>query len=308
MTTSRRGRRALTVAGATLAAITLITGPSAALSASAIAPEAECFTPEDSHSARDKEGGHNDLTAEQAKRMDADLKRTLRAKGEQPSSSTRAGTAAAAAIPTHFHVIHDGATGKLPQSMVDAQMRVLNEAYASTGFSFTLAGTTYTDNRRWYTLRGGAERQMKAALRQGGPETLNIYAAGITNYLGWATFPQSYDRSPSDDGVVILNESLPGGAEAPYNEGDTATHEVGHWLGLYHTFQGGCADPGDYVADTPAESSPAYGCPDGRDTCTTAGVDPIHNFMDYSTDACMYEFTGGQASRMQDAWTAYRAG
>ena len=105
----------------------------------------------------------------------------------------------------------------------------------------------------------------------------------------------------------MRHASLPGGDIANYSLGETATHEAGHWLGLHHTFQGGCNDPGDAVDDTPAQASPTNGCPEGRDSCLDdQGLDPIHNYMDYSWDSCYTEFTSGQSSRIASMWSAYR--
>jgi hypothetical protein len=219
-------------------------------------------------------------------------------------------------VNVYFHVIRKGtgvSNGDVTTTMINNQMTVLNNAYAGVGVKFQLISVDRTTNATWYTMSPGstAEANAKAALRKGTADDLNIYTANPGGgLLGWATFPSSYAGAKSKDGVVLLYSSLPGGTAAPYNLGDTGTHEVGHWMGLYHTFQGGCSQTaGDYVSDTPAEKTAASGCPTGRDTCPTlSGLDPIRNFMDYTDDSCMNTFSSGQVSRMRAQWDAYRSG
>ena len=225
-------------------------------------------------------------------------------------------------IPTRFNMIsdHDMSTAEKARwnTLIAAQMKVLNDSYsgataadaADTPFRFQLTETKFVNAPQWYHVEPGkAERDMKKALYAGDSETLNVYAADIGGgLLGWAYFPQGYNNGRGYiDGVVMLDESMPGGTAGKYAEGDTLTHEVGHWLALHHTFQAGCSASNDFVVDTPKEAQPQFDCPVGADTCTAPGLDPIHNFMDYTQDSCMNMFTPGQAQRMNDAWIDFRA-
>ncbi len=207
-----------------------------------------------------------------------------------------------ASIPVWFHVIHDGSEGDVSSQLINAQMDVLNAAFAGSGFSFNLADVTRTRNKKWFNgcYGRGTERKIKQALAVDPANNLNIYTCNPSGgILGYAYLPCGTVGGSYLDGVVLLYSTLPGGGAAPYDEGDTATHEVGHYLGLEHTFENGCNAPGDSVDDTPFEASPAFGCPTGRDTCAQPGPDPITNFMDYTDDACMIEFSPLQGSRMQ---------
>jgi hypothetical protein len=208
------------------------------------------------------------------------------------------------------HVIKNSSgQGAVSDETIQNQIIVLNEALAPSGWSFQLAGVDTTVNNSWYTMTPGttAEAQAKATLHQGGEDTLNLYTCNPgQGLLGWATFPWDIAQTQGLDGVVVSFTTLPGGTRESYNLGDTATHEVGHWMGLYHTFQGGCGGAGDSVSDTPKEKSGSFGCNVMRNTCSGPGLDPVTNFMDFTDDTCMTSFSTGQDTRMDSVLTVFR--
>jgi hypothetical protein len=234
---------------------------------------------------------------------------------EAAAAARRPAVARPIRVPVYVHVLHDGQTGDVPATTIRRQLAVLNATFggrtggADTGFRFALRRIDRTDNASWYRHADENQQAIKSRLHRGDAGSLNIYTADLgEQLLGWASFPWRYRGHAALDGIVVHVDGLAGGSIAHYDRGYSATHEVGHWLGLFHTFQDGCAAPGDGVADTPAEREPGHACPaGGRDTCPAPGEDPIHNFMDYSYDTCMTQFTPGQGDRMRAAWSAYRS-
>jgi hypothetical protein len=220
-------------------------------------------------------------------------------------------------INVQFIHITSGNTGRISESQREKQIEVLNQAYSNSGIQFYYNPETVitVDKPAWFNMGKDsfAERQAKTQLHVPPQYSLNFYTAGLQPLdLGWATFPLELEGDPDMDGVVILYSSLPEGDAVPYNLGQTATHEIGHWLGLYHTFEGGCNGMGDEVDDTEAHARSNFGCGStikyADKFCSGETQCPLKNYMNYVDDACMTEFTNGQISRMKDMLTTYRSG
>jgi len=304
---------ALAVTGAALA-LSPLSGASAQLPVAALGA-ASCYTPTVDGGAAAKGGPGGDTRAislDEQRAIEARTAAILKSKRQQGYYVPQ-GALASATVPVYVHVMAaaDG-TGDVTDQQIADQIAVLNKTYAgqessqaaNTGFTFTLAGTDRWYNNQWHKDRQSTSYRSKT--RKGGANALNIWLVDFS-YLGIATFPWDYANNPGIDGIRVHYQSIPGGSYTNYNLGETATHEAGHWFGLYHTFQGGCTSTNDEVADTPAQSSSTSGCPEGRDSCSLPGLDPIHNYMDYSYDTCYNQFTPGQSTRMSNMWTAYRA-
>lgn len=234
-------------------------------------------------------------------------------------------------IPVVVHVLRNdsGTLGNLDFDMVQSGIDILNEdmnaILGSNGepgnearIEFYLAdtdpdgnptnGVTYTDNTTYYNDSG----TYYVDLGWDTERYMNIYTNTAGGYLGYvAGFPADGTAGQPEDRVVVLWEAYgrDGAYGPPFDQGRTLTHEVGHYLGLFHTFQGGC-DSGscysqsDLICDTNSESGPHFGCSTGTSSC--GSVDPIENYMDYSDDLCMNTFTVEQVNRMRCSLLNYR--
>lgn len=239
-------------------------------------------------------------------------------------------------IPVVVHVIHNGEPigvgANISDAQVISQIQVLNEDFrrmigtngyntnpvgADVEVEFCLAkqtpdgcvtnGIDRVDMSAISTSWGGSGATsntntiLKPSTIWDASQYMNMWSVNFSDptLLGFAQFPGG---AANTDGVVsnytyfgsndATGVSIPG----PFNLGRTMTHEVGHYLGLFHTFQGGCAAPNDYCDDTPAVDSPNFGCPTTHQSCGT--LDMVQNYMDYTDDACMNVFTNDQKARV----------
>jgi len=302
-------RTAASSLAAGVAALSLVGLPGTA-NAVVVEGDAVCRSASDGgdHASASARGGHGPDT----RPVSSEEQRQIRTRTNRLLTQRAEATSAGAAIPVYVHVMAAAnGGGDVTRSQINRQIGVLNTTFgggessaaADTGFTFELAGVDRFFNNTWH--KDGASAKYRSQTRRGGANALNIWLVDF-KYLGIATFPWDYAQQGRVDGIRVHYASLPGGSIKNYNKGETATHEAGHWLGLYHTFQGGCTELNDEVSDTPAQSSPTNGCPEGRDSCDLPGLDPIHNYMDYSYDTCYTEFSEGQSTRMGDMYAAYR--
>jgi hypothetical protein len=223
-------------------------------------------------------------------------------------------------IPLYIHVLSkQSEAGVITQDMANQQAQAMNNVYNKYGISFSLQNVSFTQNDAWAVAAGDDMNALKQALRAGGYSALNLYFhtdldGGV---LGTCTLPSTVPKGSGaseyvNDGCNINAYTMPGSTMLGYNQGMTAVHETGHWLGLLHTFEGyTCSGSGDSIADTPFEAQSTTGCPTDplKNSCpSVSSGDPIHNYMDYSTDECYARFTAGQLARISTMWTQYRAG
>lgn len=235
-------------------------------------------------------------------------------------------------VPVVVHVITNtaGTQGNISDALVQSQIDVMNEDFRAiagtnggngfdTGVEFFLAtedpsgqpttGITRSANTTWFNDNGNYFN----VLNWDPSRYLNIYTNQASGALGYVPFfPQNGNVGSAADRIVVLWSAFGVGAPigAPFDLGRTATHEAGHYFGLFHTFCGGCGSladcdsTGDTICDTNRESNPNFGCGPGSVSC--GSTDPVDNYMNFSDDFCMERFTEQQSRRMRCTMDFFR--
>jgi hypothetical protein len=226
-------------------------------------------------------------------------------------------------IPVVVHVISTTTgVGDITNAQVESQIDILNEDYMAlpgtpgapgtvTAIQFRLEAINRVANNSYFNCSYPCTA-VKSALSWDTNIYLNVYTNLGAGLLGWATLPQQ-SAGAADDGVVCAWDAFGRNSPAvPYNQGRTATHEIGHWLGLLHPFQSGCGvatPPGcyssaDLICDTNPDFPEHYNCVPTT-SCGAYQV-PIENYMEYTNDTCMDNFTPEQMNRMRCSMVTYR--
>jgi len=215
-----------------------------------------------------------------------------------------------------FNIFHDNEDGKVPKQALKNQISVLNNAFSGkyskksmidSNIRFRIKEYNYINSFIYYNNCDRYDTKIPKLYSKDNDITLNIAVCNSLYYLGWAYMPWYFNEKNKLNTIFIHTQSLPNGIYEEYNMGMTAVHEIGHYFGLLHTFSvmSRCEE-GDYISDTPIEKYPSFSCEE-RDSCPNhPGKDPINNFMDYSPDKCIFEFTTLQVKRMWNMIDRYK--
>jgi Pregnancy-associated plasma protein-A len=212
-------------------------------------------------------------------------------------------------IPVHFTIFEGNHAPVRPPQLLQSMDR-LNSVFNGKGIRFELASMAFhpemfPDFDPMTNL--DQEVELKTTYRRGGAESLNVFVVDFarSDMLGMTRLPM--DGATLIDGILLSWMTLPGGPMM--HSGATLVHEVGHWLGLLHLFEGQCNGIGDKVDDTVALRFPSHGCPIHVPSPCNTTSPPVKagNFMDYLSDSCMLNFTDGQFKRMIDALIMFRS-
>jgi hypothetical protein len=211
-------------------------------------------------------------------------------------------------VPLHIHVLQDSqGTNPTSTAIIDAMVARLNSGFSRTGFVFQIQSIETVVNDSWAQIPKNNRSvldDISAALNVGSRDSANVYIHLLEGLCGVASLPYAEDQY---EAVYLDYRCIPGGEES--DAYDTVIHEMGHFLGLFHTFApepNGCRGKGDYISDTPFQKTAHFQCK-RYDTCPKKpGLDPVRNYMDYTGDSCGHRFTRGQIALMRNAHAYYR--